>query len=189
MVGRNDDFARQFVLRDAQWQFAKRVEPLQLRTEEQLEWVYAYQYPIDCLKLRKVFGDLEFKQSMNAGNISSGYLSYNNYIEPADVSVPYELINDGDNRIIGTDLEDAYAMYTKDVKDTTLFDPTFTSAFIYYLASMIAVPLTGVDIGRVMREDMLKLYGSTMSSAVAHDLNEQRRTPRPEPDLVSIRRS
>lgn len=180
------DIARKFALRDAQWKFANKTASLQLRSEEPLKWAYAYQYPGDCLKLRMVTADWYLKSPVDINNRPRSIYG-DNYVD-LDAGVPYEVLNAGDNMVIVTDLANAYVEYTLDVTNTVLFDPTFTDAFSYYLASRIAVPLTGADIGRAMREDALKLYSSTLSSAVANDINEQKRKPRQEPSLVQIRR-
>jgi len=179
------DIARRFVLRDSPWQFAKKVVALQLRTEEPLHWIYAYQYPGDCLNLRTVTGDYAFKTPVDT--FDRPRVHYNDYIEP-ELSQPYEIHNDGDNKIIVTDVPEAYAIYTKNVELTTLFDAQFITAFSFYLGSLIAVPISGVEIGSKMRSDSLSMYTSTMSAAVSAEMNEQRQPARREPALVRARR-
>lgn len=169
------DLARQFVLRDTPWSFAKKTAPLQLRIEEPLEWLYAYQYPIDCLYVHKVVANFGF------GSPSSEFvLPENDY--------PFEIIEGVDGKSIATDLIDAYVVYTKNVTNPTQFGPQFTMALAHYLGSMIAVPIMGGDIGRSMRGDELELYRATISSAMASNMNESKSHPKRESQLVNIRR-
>jgi hypothetical protein len=177
------DIARQFVLTDTPWNFAKKTAALQLRDIEPLEWTYAYQYPSDCARLLNVHADFGY----NAPDTVNRALYDDVLVEP-ETNVPYEVMNGPDGKLVVTDQVDAYAIYTKNVTNPTMFDAQFTVALYQYLASMIAVPIMGGDIGRAMREDNLQLYRLTMSSTVSNMMNESKRKPRKDAALVTARR-
>lgn len=181
------DLARKFVLKDTDWQFARKIVPLALSSIEPLHWVYAYAYPGDCLHIRHVTGDFAFKNQIDT-EFANRLRYIDQYIEP-ELSVPYEIQNDGaDNKIIACDQADAYVIYTRNVTNTTLFDSQMVTALAQYLGSMIAIPIMGGDIGRAMRKEALELYARTLSSAIASNMNEQRQPKRREPSLVTMRK-
>ena len=180
------DIARQFVLRDTPWQFAKKVAALALLSVEPLHWVYGYAYPIDCLKFRMVTGDYAFKQQQDVDDVSRWRFVEERY-EP-ELSVPFEIQNISGDRVITTDETEAYGIYTMDIDNEAMFDPHMVMALAYYLGSLIAIPLTGADIGRGMRKEALSLYTSTISAAIANELNEARPPKRREAALVRVRR-
>lgn len=176
------DIARQFVLRDTPWGFAKKTAVLQLRNEKPLEWLYAYQYPIDCLYVRKVVADFGFNEAEFANR-----KYYEDFVLPEN-EYPFEVLESVDGKSIGTDLEEAYVVYTKNITNPTMFGAQFVRALVHYLGSMIAVPIMGGDIGRTMRGDELELYRATISSAVASNMNESKPHPRKDAALVNARR-
>jgi hypothetical protein len=180
------DLARQFVLRDAQWQFATKVEILSLRGETPLQWLYAYQYPVKCLKIKQITYSQGFGQSDTTDGLAERKRFDEGYDEPA-TQVNYEILNMGDNKVIATDQQEAYIMYLYDVEDTGLFDPDFVTALVHYLTSLIAIPLTGVDIGTSLRQGALQLYSSMFSIAVANDQNEKKAPVKKLPKQVLAR--
>lgn len=180
------DTARQFVLRDTDWQFAKKTAVLQLRSEEPLQWVYAYQYPSECLKIKMVTGDFAFKDSTAEG-LANRWRYVDEYIQP-EFAVPYEILNDGDNKIIATDQTEAYAIYIKDVTVPTLFDSMFVTALSEYLSTLIAIPIVGADLGIKMVEINAAKYQRSIEAAVSANMNEQKAPQRRLPRQMSVRR-
>lgn len=179
------DLARKFVLRDTDWQFARKSLALQLLTDDPLRWAYAYKYPTDCLNLKMVTADYSSFDAPIGLTYEAGGPACD-YYKP-EFNVPYEVQDGTDGRIIATDQQDAYAIYTKDETVVDNFDPLMTTAFAHYLASLVAIPVMGGDFGRKMRDDALQLYASTMSSAVASNMNEQKRAEKRQPCLISAR--
>lgn len=176
---------RDFLLRDVPWQFAREVKALALRTDEPLEWVYAYQYPSDCLNVRYITADFGFKDQTADG------IAYRDrydvwFVEP-ERQVPFELGSFSDGKAILTDQEDAYAVYTKRVTDPNQYDSQFILAFSWYLASELAVPLVGGDQGRTYRNDALQMYRAIVNAAVAADGNEKHRVKRKPSDMIEAR--
>lgn len=97
-------------------------------------WGYAYAYPSDCLKARKI---IESGQSVRG------------------MAHDYEI----GGGVILTDAYQAVLLYTKRVSDTGQFDPLFVQALAARLAADIALPLTkDSEIANAM-EKRAEYYG------------------------------
>lgn len=120
----NYDPVLQSVLREFPWNFATKVAYLALTTYTEPGWQYVYQYPSNCVKIRRVYA---------AGDARSNEKS------------EFKLFTTGTVKLIACDIEDAYAEYTYLVVDPSLFDPSFVAAFSYALASEICLPLIAND--------------------------------------------
>lgn len=158
------DFARVQTLEDFDWTFARQRGSLSEHGDAALEdeWAYRYAFPADAVRLRKL-------------------------VNPAgrdDDPVPFELnlSEDGKERTILTDLEDAVAVYTKDIQNTALFDHHYILALSYMLAHYMAFALTGND---TVAEKMYNLYVRTLRMAKASNANEE--VAEPERDASWIR--
>jgi len=112
-------------------------------------WGYRYEYPADCVKMRKI-------QKSTA---------------PPDDLVPFNIETslDGQEKTVLTDMEDAVFVYTFDQKGTELFNPMFIQAFSHLLASQIAFAVTNK---RKIKIEQFSLYQSVIRSAAAEDANE-----------------
>lgn len=137
------DLARQVVLRERAWGFATHTEILEDQEEsDHPKWQYSYPRPGDCLR----------------------------FIDVLDLSgnhVPYEL-HDAD---ILTDAVEGSVSFVFDEDDTALFDPMFTQALIYKLASMLAAPLTGKP---QLTRSMHELFATALGDASHVEANEDR---------------
>lgn len=147
------DHARDLLLQDVEWGFATAYKTLALLPDapDTEAWEYAYDYPNDCLKVRFINQDAAH---FNRGN-----------------AAPFELAlnDDGDDRIIMCNIEDAEVCYTKKVTNSEVFPPSFVAALGALLATFINGPLTQ-DQNRQRRiEDR---YTILRSAAVAADRNE-----------------
>jgi hypothetical protein len=100
--------------------------------------------------------------------------------------VPYAIgvTTDGLSRTILCDAYQAYASYTASVTITTLFDPLFSDALSYLLASRVIQRLTG-NLG--VKADCVRMYMATLQAAMTRDANEQRPVAAPEPDWIRAR--
>ena len=154
------------VLRAKDWNFARVKTALsELSGQEGYGWDYVYAYPARCLAIRKVFDDIE-NYKVKGVEYEVGYI-------PA--------IN---AKVIFCNNESAYATYTYQITDTTLFDKSFIMAFSFLLASQVAKPLTGNDdIAKLM----LQLYGSLVSDASRIASKEEKITPTEESAIESSR--
>jgi hypothetical protein len=180
------DTARRFVLRDTNWQFAKKTAVLQLLTIEPLQWVFSYQYPGDCLNIKMVTGDFAFKDSTAEG-LANRWRYVDEYIQP-EFAVPYEILNVDDSKTIATDQTEAYVIYTKDVSNPTLFDDIFSTALSEYLSTLIAIPLVGADLGIKMIEVNAAKYKQSIDAAISANQNEQKAGTKRLPRQIAVRR-
>lgn len=112
------------VLRAHPWTFATKRAALAIASGETVAgWDYVYAFPTKCMFIRKLFTE-------------------NTIDDPTPI--PYQELNSTTNtRIIATNLEDAYAEYTSQVNDVSVFDASFIKALAYKLAADLAVPLCG----------------------------------------------
>jgi len=130
-------------LRGFNWSFAKVHLALVEATYTPLVYDYAYDYPADCLAIRKIFDG-------EAIELNIGY----------DFKIMYDASED--EQVIVTNLEDAYAEYTHYIIDTTQFDSHFIQTFSHILASNIAIPLNA-DEGTQAKE--IAIFNTLISEA------------------------
>lgn len=118
------DDTRKTVLRAIDWPFASKTAALALIDGETIPgWDYLYTYPADAVEIRKIIG-----WDSSGGDTGEEWIRT---IAPESLTPA-----------IATDFEDAYAKYTANVEDTTLFDYLFVEAFEAKLAMDIAFILT-----------------------------------------------
>jgi hypothetical protein len=158
------DFSRLQVLEAADWPFARKRQALATHADDApiLEWQFRYQYPADCVSLRRLV----------------------NPLGPTADAVPMEieLSNDDQTKTILTNLESACVVYTKDLETTALFSPFFIEALSYLLAHHIAFPITGKQS---LTNRMLEVYNGYIQQAPSIALNEE--VSRPKRDAPWIR--
>jgi hypothetical protein len=174
---------RDTILRSHQWNFALRQIDLADTGVAVDGWAYAYQFPADCLTLHAV----------RAGGYDATRQVWVDMTLPASVGttvlyppMPYAIgvAADGLSRTILTDAYTAVATYTAAVTTVTLFDPLFTDALSYLLASRVIQRLTG-NLG--VKADLVRLYQATLMAAMTRDANEAMSVPVPEPDWIRAR--
>jgi hypothetical protein len=112
------------VLRAHPWTFATKQAALAVASGETvIGYDYVYAFPTKCMFIRKLF---------TADTIDD------------PTPIPFKELNSTTNtRIIATNLENAYAEYTSQVNDVSVFDASFIKALAYKLAADMAVPLCG----------------------------------------------
>lgn len=116
---------RKLLLRSYPWGFANRLIRLARLDREMPGFSFVYKYPSSCLAVRYVY------DTAGAGR-------------RIKEKAPFEvMMTEGDVTVIATDVEDAWAEYTADVRDVDRFSPEFSEALAHYLASQMAIPLTG----------------------------------------------
>lgn len=119
------EHTRKRLLKMYNWGFARHVEKLALRTDKIPGWDYIYGYPRECLALQFVFDENHARSKE---------------MERQDFQV---ITITGHDRVICTNVEDAWAEYIFDVKNTEAFSEEFLEALTRLLAADIAIPLTG----------------------------------------------
>lgn len=144
--------ARDSVLREADWNFARRRRALALYAEEPIGWAYAYAYPSDCVKARRLLD--------SDGNPDARGRPY-----------PFEAgrTEDGSHRSINSDMATAVLEYTARVDTASEFDPLFVDALAWRLAAEIAMALRGESAAW---NSAMQAYAITLGRAMAADANE-----------------
>jgi hypothetical protein len=118
------------ILRQFEWDFAKKVAPLVAATAPPLvPWLYQYLYPADCIQFRQV--------APPPGTI-----------DPNDPQPLRHAVADDDRggtaqKVILANQAAALGVYTADVADPTLWDWGFAEAMVRALASALALTLAG----------------------------------------------
>ncbi|WP_299546982.1 hypothetical protein [uncultured Tateyamaria sp.] len=145
------DKARDAVLEDMDWSFARRFVTLALAGEAPSFWDFSYAYPDDCLKVRWLYDKRYDRQS--------------------DSRVPYEvgLDSDGGTRLIWTGLEFAECRYTQKVTNAGLFPASFVDALSLRIAWEIAFALTS---DAAIKRDRQQEYVAFMEIAARNDAGQ-----------------
>ena len=161
------DVARDNTLGDIVWPFTTKIVALALIEEEpNTEWGYAYQYPSDCITLRRVLSGIrrDTRQTRVSTKIAQG----------------------AGGKVIWTDSEDAQIEYTVRNPDPSMYSSYIVMALSLYLAHLIAPSLTKGDKNK-LGERALRLFEWEMTKAEAHALNEQQDEEAPESEFVRAR--
>lgn len=116
--------ARDEILEQGDFSFARKRTTLAELTNDRADWTYKYALPADCLKPRVVLL-AGYDHSLTDGQ-------------------PFEI--EGDS--LYTDAEDAVLVYTYRLTDPTKFSPLFTTAVSWRLASYMVGPITKDPTGR-----------------------------------------
>lgn len=166
---------RDLMLNDHSYGFARKIRPLVLTEDVIFNWAYAYNYPSDCMNINRLL--LPYEEVDQTTQQSSSQTSYYNepdILGPAYLrnQIPYEIFN-FDTKIIGVNQPDVRISYRSRVTDTTLFTTPFVMALSYLLASEIAIPIVGAEMGRSLRKESFQLYEMYLSNAISNDQNEQ----------------
>ena len=157
-------YARDFVLRNFPWNFAeKRINLAEVSGVTPIGYDYAYQYPSDCLKARKIYNEV------SGGN-------------PIDFII--NATDDLIDKLIYTNEQAAILIYTAKITDPNLFDSVFINALSYRLASDIAIALTKKAN---LQQMMLQLYTQYMSMAQTANASESKDTTQYENPFIAAR--
>lgn len=173
-------------LREIPWQFNHKIRALSPVTTDIFNWAYAYSYPVDCLKIRRLVGAYE---ELPAGSADVASRLLDSRVLPNKgyrQQIPYEIFNFDDTKVIGSDQPDLRIDFAAKVSDPNLFSDDFIMALSHLLASELAVPIVGAELGRALRNDSLQLYKQYLASAIATDQNDQYLEPS-ESDFITIR--
>lgn len=173
--------ARDLVLRDFPWPFAKKVRLLALVDDEFPGWTYVYDYPDECLAMRQIVDTHGARMLGRSWYYDPSTM--NGFIMP---KIPFQIASnaDMDRKIILTDMADAYGVYTGRVTDPNVFDFGFIDTVSWKLA---------FDIGPIMQAEAayigaaLQHYTNFKQWAQAAALNEGQQDPEAESPSISIR--
>lgn len=180
-------FMRNRCLAETVWDFNRTIRALSLHTVEVFNWAYAYQFPIDCLKIQRLVGAHEELANADADVVSRLLDSQLLPLKDLRSQTPFEVFNFDDNKIIGANEADLRIDYSKKIIDPNLFTDDFILALSHLLSSEIAIAIVGVEKGRSLRSDELQLYKQYLNAAIATDQNNQYDSP-PLSEYETIRR-
>lgn len=150
--------ARDRVLAEIPWNFARKTVTLQDIGTPPKRWGYRFRYPIDCLQIL--------------------------YVE--DETTDYEVVADTDNEALAIccNIPNPELIYTARIEQTRLYSPLFIEALGWSLAIDIATPLS-VNAGLI--QGLGNAYNTALSKAAALNLNEFRKTDTRTTDLLAAR--
>jgi len=173
-------------LRELPWQFNHKIRALASLSTEIFNWAYAYSYPVDCLKINRLVGSFE-ELPAGSSDVASRLLDSRVInLKEQKRQIPYEIFNFDDTKTIGSDQPDLRVDFSAKITDPNLFSDDFILALSHLLASELAIPVVGAELGRALRKDSLQLYTSYFASAVAADMNDQYSPPQ-ESEFVTVR--
>lgn len=159
--------AREFVQSDFPWPFLTRSALLALVEEDPTdEWAYAYRYPSDAFKIRRIFSPLRNDNRQSR--------------------IPYKIYNDASGKLIYTDEPDARIEYSIKLTEEDKWPADFVLAFSYLLASFVVGRLTKGDPFR-MKENVLGLYQAYLQRAEQRSINEEQAEEHPQSEFVRAR--
>lgn len=162
---------RDQLLEDTSWNFSRSVKPLSLLTSESFSWAYVYKYPSDCLKINKLIP--------NYAGVRDNTFGTNSKVE-------YEVQIIDDVKVIVSDVADLRIDYRSKVTNPNLFTNQFKMTLSHLLASEIAVPIIGAEMGRQLRSDSFQIYTRYLNAAIASNSNE-RHIKVPESEFITVR--
>lgn len=156
---------RDVIIRSFNWAFAtikKTLAAIEMPAEYEGAFSHAYIYPADCIQMQKI---------SRLGR---------------DEEALYDVVNlTTGQKIILTGISDAVASYTKNETDTTKFDPLFTEALTFMLASKLAIPALQ-DMNK--SSQMFQLYNDAVSRAETADQRERKVKTKYENPWIKARR-
>lgn len=160
---------RDELLRAFDWNFARRVETLALRSESAPSgWSYAYSMPNRCARFRGIW----------SGPGQTG--------APVDWATGGISDSGGNDAVaIFTNQSEAEGIYTRIIENSELFSAGFVTALSWRLAEAIALPITTRDS---IAELMARRAPLKAAEGFAMDANEGiSTTHRQVPDFLSAR--
>lgn len=153
------------VLADRPWTFARKYASLGLVSENPNgDWAFAYRYPADCVFARRIVTETVGRRNPDPP--------------------PFTIGQDNWGRLIYTDWPNAVLEYTMRVFETERYDPQFTTMLSWYLAHLIANPLSrmanaaGIALG---------MYKDLKETAAATAFNESQQDDPQEAEWIQGR--
>lgn len=136
------------------WGFARRCDKIALLTSTVPGWTYCYAYPSECLSVQFVFDEDHARHKE---------------MHRQDFRVVMVSAYD---RAIATDVDEAYAEFTYDVKDPSVFSEEFSDGLAHLLAAAMAISVTG---SAAIQTQNIELAQQAIEQAKYLDAVEQER--------------
>jgi hypothetical protein len=169
-----------FVQRDFPYPFTTTAAPLAVSVDTFPGWTYAYAYPSGCLNIHAICDETGLRPTM-------GYaLSFPERLAFIQRPVPWKIASatNGVGRVILTDQQNAYAVYTRQYTDTESMPPDFVSTFAWRLAFEVGSPLKADP---AMSNRALQMYFQEKGTTGATALNEAREDLLPDSPSILAR--
>jgi len=163
---------RDQVLVAAPWGFAHKLDVLALRTDTLFNWAYLYQYPSDCMHINKLVINFSAVTQPSSGAYRPRLLE-ELHNPDLDREVPYQVYNVNGQKVIASNYPDLRIDYQVNITDTNLFDINAAEAIARLLASKLAVPLVGGQVGTSYEKAQFDNYMGIVAEAMADNLNER----------------
>lgn len=162
--------ARDTCLEAHNWKFARRTVLLDAPLGETVDgFEYAYAVPADCLRVVRIYSE--------------------GSRDDIDAPIVFETETDADGaKILLTDTENPYLIYTRQIDDTSKFSPSFVTALSYLLAAMIAGPILKGDTGQAANKYWLGVWRSFLGFGTSLDASNQRHNFDQLPSGIQARR-
>jgi hypothetical protein len=160
--------ALESTLADFDWPDATKYATLGLVTDNSAlttpyDWIYAYRYPSDCIKVRRIVTSLG-RRDPNPPSFRIGV--------------------DDQGKLILTNDPFGVVEYTKSGNDPSLFSPLFTEAVAWRLAGFIAPSMTRI---KGMLATCAQVYVAVLAKAKVAAANEGQQDIDPESDFIRAR--
>lgn len=172
-------------LRAFPWNFAQTSVALAETAEAVVipGYQYQYAYPSNCLTAHIVCSSDGVREAFD------GWVQYWERTRLLPPKYPFKvaLHPDGDRRVILTDVDEAYLIYTARVTDTIAWDPLFLNAFCDRLSAELATALVEGAGGRQAFQLAMARYAQSWQSAAAMSMNEAREDERPDSPSITSR--
>lgn len=155
------------LLRAHHWQFAKATAQLNDIGTPPPQWAYRYAYPTECVRIRRVTDGTRDRDGSDPG-------------------VEFEVISGltVSTRSVVTDLNPAYAEYTRRMTDPVAYPADFASALSWLIGAHIAWPLSAdASVQAAAQQN----YVFALNQAAAADANEQQGRRHRKPDWIRAR--
>ena len=173
---------RDEVLQDFPWNFAQRCVALSLASGVEIPgWTYAYLYPADCMKVHAV---TDIRGARNRGVV---YTEIWNYDILLPARMPFMVMSHPtieNARILLTDQVEAFAWYTQETDDLSIWSPLARSALSWKIAGELALALKA---DARLSQNASNAYTAAVSTAQAGSLNEERADKYPQSPGISAR--
>ena len=166
------DADRRASLRDYAWNFATP-DPalLALLPNTPVDFAYAYQLPADCLRALTIFNPIMLREGLlgvvDISDVSSA--AFDNLAQQILAELTFFKIRK--NRVLVTNMQNAYLVYTADITDTSKYDDQFVEALSYRLAIDLALPITA---NPQFASTMTSLYRGSLLAARKSDAQERK---------------
>lgn len=173
--------ARDMVLSAAPWGFNKVVDALALRSDTVFGWAYLYQYPANAIRINKLI--------LNYNAVTAGAYrtrSIEDLLPDLNAQIPHKIYNVAGKKVIATNMSDLRIEYGIKITDVNMFDIEVDMAISHLLASWLAVPIVGGELGSEYQKTQYTLYEFMKNEAIADDLNESF-IEQPESDFITVR--